>query len=101
MDTFVLGLLILCYKVRVYKLIFSKWIEKEWQNNIKTFSIIFFFFFFFYLNKLKFIVMFAINISNLKKLKYILFKKHQVFPLFTVSVIMNMKKYLKKKNQLK
>ena len=45
--------------------------------------------------------MFAINIENLKKLKCIFFKKHKVFLLFTVSVVMNMKKYLKKKNQLK
>ena len=43
----------------------------------------------------------AINIENLKKLKCHIFKKkHQVFLLFTVSVVMNMKKYLKK-NQLK
>ena len=51
--------------------------------------------------------MYAINIENLEKLKYhIFFKKqslycYQVFMLFTVSVVMNMKKYLKKKNQLK
>ena len=41
----------------------------------------------------------AINIKNLKQLKYYIFKK--VFLLFTVSVVMNMKNYLKKKNQLK
>ena len=44
--------------------------------------------------------MFAVNIANLKKLKYHMFlKKHEVFLLFTVSVVMHMKKYLKKKNQ--
>ena len=26
--------------IRVYKFIFSKWLWKEWQNNIKIFSII-------------------------------------------------------------
>ena len=59
--------------------------------------------------------MFVINIENLKKLKYyIFFKKrmfyffidfffffHIVFMLFTVSVVINIKKYLKNKNQLK
>ena len=36
--------------------------------------------------------MFAINIANLKKPKYYkLKKKHEVFLLFTVSVVMNMK----------
>ena len=47
--------------------------------------------------------MFAKNIENLEKIKYYIFlKKHEVFLLFiTVSVIMNMKNYLKKKNQLK
>ena len=45
--------------------------------------------------------MFAINIENLKKLKYHTFlKKPQVFLLFTVSVVMHIKKYLKN-NQLK
>ena len=44
--------------------------------------------------------MFAINIENLKKLKYI-FKKKQVFLLFTVNVVMNIRKYLKTKNELK
>ena len=38
--------------------------------------------------------MFAINIENFKKTKIL-------YMLFTVSVVMNMKKYLKKKNQLK
>ena len=38
--------------------------------------------------------MFAINIENLKKTKIL-------YMLFTVSVVMNMKTYLKKKNQLK
>ena len=46
--------------------------------------------------------MFAINIENLKKLKYPMFlRKHLVVLLFRVGVVMNMKKYLKKKNQLK
>ena len=46
-------------------------------------------------------VMFAISIENIEKTKisYIFFKK-QVFLLLSVSVVMNMKKYLKKKNQL-
>ena len=42
------------------------------------------------------------NIENLKKSKkYMFLKKPWVFLLFTVSVAMNIKKYLKKKNQLK
>ena len=46
--------------------------------------------------------MFAINIENLQTLKYHIFlEKHKLFLLFTVSVVMNIKKYLKKKNQLK
>ena len=46
--------------------------------------------------------MFEINTENLKKLKYHIFlKKHKVFLLFTVSVVMNMKEYVKKNNQLK
>ena len=46
-------------------------------------------------------VMFAISIENIEKTKisYIFFKK-QVFLLLSVSVVMYMKKYLKKKNQL-
>ena len=53
------------------------------------------------LNKLKCIVILAKNMNNLKKRKYHIFlKRHWVFLLFTVSVIMNIKKYLKKKNQL-
>ena len=53
-------------------------------------------------NKLKCFVMFVINIENFKKLKYhIFFKKHQSFVLLTESVAINIKKYLKKKNQLK
>ena len=44
--------------------------------------------------------MFAINKENLKTLKYHIFlKDHQVFSLFALSVIMNIKKYFKKKNQ--
>ena len=46
--------------------------------------------------------MFVINIENFKKLKYhIFFKKHQSFVLLTESVAINIKKSLKKKNQLK
>ena len=46
--------------------------------------------------------MFAINTDNKKKLEcYIFLKKHKVFLFLTVSVVMNMKKYLKKENQLK
>ena len=46
--------------------------------------------------------MVAISIENLKKIKYHIFsKKHKVTLLFTVSVDMNMKKYLNKKNQMK
>ena len=46
--------------------------------------------------------MFAINVENLKTLKYhILLKKHHIFLLFTVILIMNIKIYLKKKNELK
>ena len=45
--------------------------------------------------------MFAMNIENLKKLKYdILKKKKSVFLLFTVSVVINIKKHLEKKNHL-
>ena len=43
---------------------------------------------------LEYIEMFAINIKNFKKTKIL-------YMLFTVSVVMNMKTYLKKKNQLK
>ena len=46
--------------------------------------------------------MFAISIENLKKLKYnIIFKKNIIFFLYTVSPVMNIKKYLMKNNQLK
>ena len=46
--------------------------------------------------------MFLINIDNFKKLKHIFFKKkHQSFVLLTESAAINIKKYLKKKNQLK
>ena len=38
--------------------------------------------------------------SKKPKVSYI-FKKHSVFLLFTVRGVMNIKKYLKKKNQLK
>ena len=42
------------------------------------------------------------NLENFKKLKcHIFLKKHEVVLLFTVTVVTNMKKYLKKKNQLK
>ena len=44
----------------------------------------------------------VINIENFKNLKYHIFKKkHSAFPLFTVTVAMNIKKYLQKENQLK
>ena len=46
--------------------------------------------------------MFAIYFENLKKLRYhIILKIYSFFLMFTVSVVMNMKKNLKKKNQLK
>ena len=38
--------------------------------------------------------------SKITKISYI-FEKHQFFLLFAVSMVMNEKKYLKKKNQLK
>ena len=41
--------------------------------------------------------MFVINIENFKALKYIFLKKHEILML---SVIMNIKRFLKKKNQL-
>ena len=44
-------------------------------------------------------VVFVVNRENLKKIKYYIFKK--IILLLTVSVVMNMKKCLKKKNQLK
>ena len=45
---------------------------------------------------------FAINIENLRKLKYYMsFKKHQVFLLFMVSVVMNMKKIFKEEESTK
>ena len=45
--------------------------------------------------------MFAINIENLKKLKYYIFlKKHSFFLLFTVSVVMNMKKKIKEEKSI-
>ena len=45
--------------------------------------------------------MFAIDIEKLKTLKHNIFlKKHSVFLLSLLSVVMNIKKYLKKKNQL-
>ena len=45
--------------------------------------------------------MFAVNIENLKNLKYIFKKKtfkdlSYIFLFFTVSVVMNIKKYLRK-----
>ena len=46
--------------------------------------------------------MFAINRKFKKKLKcHIFLKTHYIFLSFTVSVVMNIKKYLRKKNQLK
>ena len=51
---------------------------------------------------LKSIVMFAINIENWKTLKYQIFlKNNYVSLLFAVRVVMNIEKYLKKKNYLK
>ena len=45
--------------------------------------------------------MLVIYIENLKTLKYDIFlKRGQIFLLLTVGVVMNIKKYLKKKNQL-
>ena len=51
--------------------------------------------------KLKSVVMFAISIENLKKLKYRLLKKHYVFVLLTVTVFMNMKKIFKEEELIK
>ena len=43
--------------------------------------------------------MFAINIENLKKLKYVyFFKKKYIFLLLTVNVVKNMEKHLKNQN---
>ena len=42
--------------------------------------------------------MFAMNIENLKTLKYHIFLKKQIFLLFTVSVAMNIKKIFKKED---
>ena len=48
------------------------------------------------------IVLSAISIENLETLKYQKFLiKHQFFLLFVISVAVMMKKYSKKKNQLK
>ena len=41
------------------------------------------------------------KIENLKKKYQILKKEHQVIQLFTVSVVINMKNYLKRRNQLR
>ena len=45
--------------------------------------------------------MFAINIKNLKKLKYYIILKKTLSLSIIYSKVGNMKKYLKKKNQLK
>ena len=48
-----------------------------------------------------YIALFAVSTENFKNLKYHRSqKKHYFFLLFAVSARMNMKKYLKKKNQL-
>ena len=45
--------------------------------------------------------MFAINIENLETLKYhIFFKKHQIFLLFTVNMVMNIKKTFKEEESM-
>ena len=42
------------------------------------------------------------SIENLKTLKYHIFSiKHEFFVLFVINVVVKMKKYLKKKNQLR
>ena len=50
----------------------------------------------------KSIVLFMVNIETLKSLKYHTYlKKHYFFPLFPVIVKRKIKKYFKKKNQLR
>ena len=50
----------------------------------------------------KSIVLFMVNIETLKSLKYHTYlKKHYFFPLFPVIVKRKIKKYLKKKQQLR
>ena len=49
----------------------------------------------------KSILLFVANIEGLKTLKYINSKKHYSFLLFSVSVAVKMKRYLKKKSQLR
>ena len=45
--------------------------------------------------------MFAINIENSKKIKYCIFsKKHKIFLLVTVSVVMSMKKIFKEEESI-
>ena len=45
--------------------------------------------------------MFVINIENLKKLKHHIFsKKHQVFLLFTISVVININKIFKEEESI-
>ena len=53
------------------------------------------------LNKLKLCCNVCNEYRKLKKTKIYIFKKPEVFLLFLVSVTMSMKKYLKRKNQLK
>ena len=49
-----------------------------------------------------YIALFAASIENLKNLTCLRsYKKHQFFLLFAVSARVKMKKYLKKKNQLR
>ena len=55
-----------------------------------------------YLQLYDYIVLFAVSVENLKNLKYCTSqKKTQVFLLLAVGIKMKMKKYLKKKNQLR
>ena len=50
----------------------------------------------------KYIALFAVSIESLKNLKYHTFQKeHKFFLLYAASAGMNMKNYLKKKNQLR
>ena len=49
----------------------------------------------------QYIALFLASIESLKTLKYTFSKNHKFFLLFAISVKMKMKKYLKKKNQLR
>ena len=52
-------------------------------------------------NKIFYILSFVVSKENLKNIKYHIFWKNHSFYYFAVSVKMKMKKYLKKKNQLR